>query len=127
MSNFDAALERFQQIDLEYAGGLANHGPMGAEALEALGHQAKIPAFVDIYAPRLPPMSMGSALAPADRMAARGDISRVGDWIFAPHWLLSAVRAEGALVHRQEANGLLSLCVYLLQFSNQLGVLFDKN
>ncbi|MEZ7978993.1 MAG: hypothetical protein QMC74_04795 [Myxococcota bacterium] len=81
MSNFDAALERFQQIDLEYAGGLANHGPMGAEALEALGHQAKIPAFVDIYAPRLPPMSMGSALAPADRMAARGDISRVGDWI----------------------------------------------
>ena len=81
MSNFDEALERFQQIDLEYAGGLANHGPMGAEALESLGHQAKIPAFVDIYAPRLPPLSTGTALDVPGRLSARGEIARVGDWI----------------------------------------------
>ena len=36
MSNFNEALETFHRGDLEYAGGLANHGPMGAEALERL-------------------------------------------------------------------------------------------
>lgn len=81
MSNFDDALERFQQIDLEYAGGLSNHGPMGAEALESLGHQAKILAFVDIYAPRLPPILRGERLARSDRPDAFGKIDRRGDWV----------------------------------------------
>ena len=81
MSNFDDALERFQQIGLEYAGGLANHGPMGAEALEALGHQAKIPAFVDVYAPRLPPLERGAPIAREDWSEALGQIDRAPDWI----------------------------------------------
>jgi len=81
MSNFDDALERFHLVDLEYAGGLANHGPMGAEALESLGHQAKIPAFVDIYAPRLPPLRRGEVLAEAARADALGDIHRSPDWV----------------------------------------------
>jgi len=81
MSNFDDALERFHQVDLEYAGGLANHGPMGAEALESLGHQAKIPAFVDIYAPRLPPLRRGEVLAEAARADALGDMDRSPDWV----------------------------------------------
>ena len=46
MSNLDEALERFHLVGFEYAGGFANHGPMGAEALESLGHQALIPAFL---------------------------------------------------------------------------------
>ena len=81
MSNFDEALERFQQVDLEYSGGLANHGPMGAEALLSLGHQAKIPALVDLYAPRLPPMPGGQFLAPGAREAARGGGEQRGDWV----------------------------------------------
>lgn len=81
MSNFDDALERFQKIDLEYAGGLANHGPMCAEALESLGHQAKILAFVDIYAPRLPPLPRGQRLSTSDRAAALGETDRRGDWV----------------------------------------------
>lgn len=81
MSNFDDALERFHQVELEYAGGLANHGPMGAEALESLGHQAKIPAFVDIYAPRLPPLRTGRILEEPEWNAARGQIERSPDWV----------------------------------------------
>ena len=81
MSNLDEALERFQQIGLEYAGGLANHGPMGAEALEQLGHQAKIPAFADVYAPRLPPLERGEAIARADWGDALGDVHRAPDWV----------------------------------------------
>ncbi|MFK7895021.1 MAG: hypothetical protein AB8G23_04245 [Myxococcota bacterium] len=81
MSNFDEALERFHLNDLEYSGGLASHGPMGAEALEALGHQALIPAFLDIYVPRLPPAEPGRALSAAEEAAARGEIARRSDWV----------------------------------------------
>lgn len=81
MSNFDDALERFQQIGLEYAGGLANHGPMGAEALERLGHQAKIPAFVDVYAPRLPPLERGTPIPRETWNEAFGAIDRAPDWV----------------------------------------------
>jgi len=49
----DEALSRFQQGGLEYGGGLANHGPMAAEALVRLGHASLIPGFVQLYAPRL--------------------------------------------------------------------------
>ncbi len=81
MSNYDEAIERFQQVALEYAGGLANHGPMGAEALERLGHQAKIPAFVDVYAPRLPPLERGRAIPRGAWSEALGRIDRAPDWV----------------------------------------------
>lgn len=80
MSNLDEALERFLLVDFEYAGGFANHGPMAVVALEDLGHQALIPAFVDCYAPRLAPFRPGRALAPAERADARGDATRAADW-----------------------------------------------
>jgi len=81
MSNLDEAFERFLRVDLEYAGGFANHGPMGAEALQALGHPALIPAFVDRYAPRVPPARTGRVLAPAEQSVARGDPTRAFDWV----------------------------------------------
>lgn len=81
MSNFDEALERFHQGGLEYAGGLANHGPMGAEALESLGYQALIPGFLGLYAPRLPPVEPGKILSDSGAMASLGDISRSSDWV----------------------------------------------
>jgi len=80
MSNLDEALERFLLVDLEYAGGFANHGPMAAEALESIGHQSLIPAFVDSYAPRLPLAGSGRALRPDEREAARGNPARRADW-----------------------------------------------
>ena len=81
MSNYEEALERFHRADLEYAGGLANHGPMAAEALESLGHHALIPAFVDVYVPRLPALEAGQPLTLAELDASLGELSRRGDWV----------------------------------------------
>lgn len=81
MTNYDEALERFHRVDLEYADGLANHGPMGAEALESLGHHALIPAFTDIYVPRLPAREPGRAIGPEDFEPCLGDVRRRADWI----------------------------------------------
>jgi hypothetical protein len=81
LTNLDEALERFHLADLEYGGGLANHGPMGVQALEDLGHQALIPAFLDLYVPRLPPAEPGAPIADRDAEAARGRIERRADWV----------------------------------------------
>jgi hypothetical protein len=81
VSNLDEALERFHIADLEYAGGRANHGPMAAEALESLGHQALIPALLDLYVPRLPPAEKGRVLAGEDLVSARGRPERRADWV----------------------------------------------
>jgi hypothetical protein len=81
VSNYDEALERFHRVDLEYGGGLANHGPMGAEALESLGHSALIPAFADIYAPRLQAFEAGQAIDSAEVDACLGEFARRGDWV----------------------------------------------
>ena len=81
MADLDEALERFQKTGLEYAGGLSNHGPMAAEALAALGHAALIPGWVDVYAPRLPPIERGRPLSEAERPAALGQPRRLPDWV----------------------------------------------
>jgi len=81
VSNFDEALERFHLGDQEYSGGLSNHGPMGAEALESLGHQALIPAFLDLYVPRLPPALPGRVLSEGEADASLGDVGRMADWV----------------------------------------------
>ena len=71
-SELDEALERFQAGALEYAGGLANHGPMAAEALLQLGHLAKLLGFVDLYPPRLGARERGKALDDSQRREALG-------------------------------------------------------
>jgi hypothetical protein len=81
VSNFDEALKRFHRGELEYAGGLANHGPMAIEALERLGHQALIPAFLGLYAARIPEAATGQHLSAAGELEALGDIARAEDWV----------------------------------------------
>ena len=54
-SRLDDALARFEPTSLEYGPGLANHGPMAAEALCALGH----PALVDDRERGVQPLSDG--------------------------------------------------------------------
>lgn len=73
MTELDQALVRFQAGELEYGGGLANHGPMAAEALGVLGHEALIPAFVDVYAPRLPPLALGPPIDPSRQETSLGN------------------------------------------------------
>jgi hypothetical protein len=81
LSELDDALARFSLNALEYAGGLANHGPMVVEALSRLGHGSLITGFVDVYAPRLPPLQRGAVIPPAARDAALGDVARMPDWV----------------------------------------------
>ncbi len=81
MTNLDEAFERFQRRGLEYGPGFSNHGPMAAEALQAIGHPALIPALVDIYEARLPPLELGSPLTPEEQVALLGDRTREADWL----------------------------------------------
>jgi len=79
VTELDLALARFHQGRFEYGGGLANHGPMAAEALEALSHEALIPGFAEVYAPRLGEAPKGEPIDPDRRDAALGN-GADGDW-----------------------------------------------
>lgn len=81
MNDYDEALERFHRHAPEWGGGFANHGPMAAEALEALGHPVLIPDFVWRYGPRLPLLEAGHVLGADEYAAALGRIECVSDWI----------------------------------------------
>jgi len=81
VTDLDEVLERFHLTGLEYGPGLANHGPMAADAIVALGHSALLTGWVDLYAPRLPPLEPGQAIEAGERDAAVGDVSRMSDWV----------------------------------------------
>jgi len=81
MLELDETLERFHMTQPEYLGGLANHGPMAIEALIQLGHRALTQGFLDLYVPRLPPLTPGRPLEPEEEAQALGDPSRFPDWL----------------------------------------------
>ncbi len=65
----------------EFASGLSNHGPMGAEALCALGRPAAVEDWVFRYRKRLlerPPNV--ERIRPEQWQQALGDVPRVSDW-----------------------------------------------
>jgi hypothetical protein len=80
------ALDRLAAYDYVDGAGFACHGPMGAEALSALGRDDQVPGWVDAYVARHAPI----AAPPADRRIDPGDerswrpalsdFSRVSDW-----------------------------------------------
>lgn len=78
----EQALEMLAGAGPEFAGGLANHGPMAAEALVAMNRGDAVPAWVELYRRRLDgrPESR-KPIAPAEWRSALGDYSRVADWI----------------------------------------------
>ena len=66
----------------EYAGRLANHGPMAAQALVALDRPDAVVPWVETYKKRLLAHPGGTrAIDAKDWRAALGDNGRVGDWI----------------------------------------------
>jgi Questin oxidase-like len=66
----------------EYHGGLANHGPMAAEALVAVGRPRAVIPWVERYRRRLDARPSGSRpIAPGSWREALGEHARVGDWI----------------------------------------------
>ncbi|MBB5119981.1 hypothetical protein AF335_23095 [Streptomyces eurocidicus] len=82
------ALERMTDLGYERGAGadLANHGPMGAEALAVLGHGDEVAAWVEGYRTAMPHHEVPARsfpLDPADETSWRpalGDFSRAGDW-----------------------------------------------
>ena len=77
----DLALERFARTGPEYHGGLANHGPMAAEALVALGRSDAVARWVERYASRLgPPPAARLPIPAAEWEAPLGRRERVADW-----------------------------------------------
>ena len=77
----EEALEILSPTGPEYDGGLANHGPMAAEALVALERPESVVPWVEGYRRRL--QDHPSATRPIDPKAWRealGEGGRVGDW-----------------------------------------------
>ena len=79
--SLDRSLDALHETDPEYENGLSNHGPMAAEALEALGHTERIEPFVDGYIDRLVPLEAGAPLGDAEQIGALGDVATRARWI----------------------------------------------
>jgi hypothetical protein len=76
------ALALLAKTGPEYQGGLANHGPMAAEALVRLERPEAVVPWVESYRKRLREHPPGSRpIDPAAWREALGDDARVGDWI----------------------------------------------
>jgi hypothetical protein len=79
----DEALEMFARTGPEYAGGLANHGPMAAEALVSLGRHESVISWVEKYKLnnlRSQPEAH-TKISHENWQNALGDFNRAGDWI----------------------------------------------
>lgn len=80
------ALERLADYAFVDGGGFACHGPMGAEALSALGYDDAVPGWVEAYKATHPAIDAPPASRPIDPAdeaswrSALGDFARVGDW-----------------------------------------------
>ncbi len=81
-TTIDEALELLEGTGPEYGGGLANHGPMAAEALFALGRVEAAVPWAENYRRRLQEHpSAGNAIVADEWREALGDGRRVGDWV----------------------------------------------
>lgn len=77
----DEALEMLSRSGFEYHGGLANHGPMAAEALTVLGRPEAVRPWVEGYRRQLQDRgSPRERLAPDAWRDALGNFRRAPDW-----------------------------------------------
>jgi hypothetical protein len=78
----DEALGMLSRTGPEYRGGLANHGPMAAEALVTLGRLEAVIPWVERYKRNLQdPPTPRDAITANNWREALGQYRRVGDWI----------------------------------------------
>ena len=78
----DEMLDELSFAGAELVNGNANHGPMAAEALFALGRDEEVAPWIDGYRGRLiyrPSPSL--AIPPAEWQEYLGVRERLGDWI----------------------------------------------
>jgi hypothetical protein len=89
----DEGLELLKNCGPEYGGGLANHGPMAAEALCAMGRGDALVPWVKRYKRNLEELPLATKKLTADEWkSALGDAARTGDWIV----LMERELADGA-------------------------------
>src|SRR5438270_5745996 len=82
MSTIDDALHALKDTGPEFGGGLANHGPMAAEALIALGRSDLVMPWVEYYKRHLDEHPAArSPISKDEWREALGEHRRVGDWI----------------------------------------------
>ncbi len=94
----EAALEILGPAGPEYAGGLANHGPMAAEALVSLARPEAVVPWVERYGRALePPPPATTPIEPAAWRHALGDYARAGDWATFFRRLLAEARWQAVL------------------------------
>ncbi len=78
----DEALEILAGTGPEFGGGLANHGPMAAEALVTMGRDDAVVSWVRRYRNRLEgPVPPREKIDPNRWSEALGDERRSGDWV----------------------------------------------
>ncbi len=78
----EEALELLAMTGPEYAGRLANHGPMAAEALVVLGRPDAVVPWVEQYRKRLRDHPVSTKpIEPSQWREALGEGDRVADWI----------------------------------------------
>jgi hypothetical protein len=81
-TTMDEVLDILHRTGPEFGGGLANHGPMAAEAMLALGRPDAVLLWVERYKNRLQDRPAQSYLiSPEAWREALGHINRVGDWV----------------------------------------------
>ena len=82
MDRLDDALEILDGAGPEYAGGLANHGPMAAEALFALDQADAVVPFTERYRRKLgDEPAPGRPVERAEIRDALGQMRRYPDWL----------------------------------------------
>ncbi len=80
-ATIELALSLLEDCGPEFGAGLSNHGPMGAEALIALGREGEVEAWTANYRKRLLDQpSNVVCIEPGEWQAALGDVARVRDW-----------------------------------------------
>ena len=81
-TTMDEVLDILHRTGPEFGGGLANHGPMAAEAMLALGRPDAVLPWVERYKSRLQDHpAHGQPITPETWHEALGHINRVGDWV----------------------------------------------
>jgi Questin oxidase-like len=81
-TTMDEVLDILHRTGPEFGGGLANHGPMAAEAMLALGRPEAVLSWVERYKSRLQDRPAPSQPISLDAWReALGHINRVGDWV----------------------------------------------
>ncbi len=81
MTAIDQALSMLEDCGPEFGPGLSNHGPMGAEALVALGRSEEVEGWVAKYRTRLGERPANVApIAGHSWREALGSLERVSDW-----------------------------------------------